>query len=489
MPPLGALGRMDSVRHLLIIIAIACFFVAPLVQAGSEATPPRATTLPTAGLTANAGNDPEAKSLTSLADILRRVVANNAQLHEAMGDIAVAQAQVERARAAIYPQANGLFLVAPMITIQGNALNATYDWTKLGPYTLSQLTVIQPLYTFGQIDSYRKAADAQVVAREFQAAMKKNEVVNLAKEIYYGYRMACDLGQLVNDSVSFLEEASQTADQNLKSKKKKQSSSGAVTPHDLYHLKTVLEDLRQKRLQAESAQKTAARALEWVAGAPIGNLDQDPTEVEDYQPKGLDAYLQLAHEHRPEFRALEAGKKARLALAEAKKAQDYPAVFVGGTGQFTWTPTATRQESYFAWDPFNRWIGGFGLGLKFDFEFARHHAEAQEERAEYLKLEATQANADNGIELSVKKAYWEWEQASQGLEIALTRKKVSRKWFVSNAMGWSIGITAAKDLMESLEGQGLGIKNYVETVYAVNVALGHLSLAVGKEITSLDYGL
>ena len=54
-------------------------------------------------------------------------------------------------------------------------------------------------------------------------------------------------------------------------------------------------------------------------------------------------------------------------------------------------------------------------------------------------------------------------------------------------MGWSIGITPPKDLLEALEGNGLARKNYIETIYSLNMALGHLSQAVGKEVTEMKY--
>ena len=87
----------------------------------------------------------------------------------------------------------------------------------------------------------------------------------------------------------------------------------------------------------------------------------------------------------------------------------------------------------------------------------------------------------------VKKAFWELEQAVEGLKLAEERKKIAKKWFVSSAMGWSIGLTKAKDLLEALEGDGKAKRNYIETIFAHNMALARLSQAVGKEITSLNY--
>ncbi|NBT59024.1 hypothetical protein EBT16_09605 [bacterium] len=70
------------------------------------------------------------------------------------------------------------------------------------------------------------------------------------------------------------------------------------------------------------------------------------------------------------------------------------------------------------------------------------------------------------------------------MEVAARRKDTAKKWFVSNSMGWTVGVTSAKDLLESLEGNGLAKKNHIETLYSLNLALAKLSKAVGKEIAN-----
>jgi outer membrane protein TolC len=283
--------------------------------------------------------------------------------------------------------------------------------------------------------------------------------------------------------VGFLSEAVKTAEESQKNEDNKTT----IKPHDLYRLKTALDDLEQKKLFAKQGKQTAEKAVVWVSGSQFSNVDAVPFVPETFEKKTLEEYLVLAKANRPELRAIAAGKTARQALASAKQAQDFPTLFVGGFVSGGWSPVRDRQPSMYAFDPFNRINGGGGLGLRLDLEFARHSAEAAEERAEAMKLEATESYAVPGIELQVKRAFWELEQAVDGYEIAKRRRDLGKKWFVSNAMGWSIGVTPPKDLLEALEGNGLARKNYIETVYAYNVALAKLSQAVGKEITALDY--
>jgi len=240
-------------------------------------------------------------------------------------------------------------------------------------------------------------------------------------------------------------------------------------------------------LLALSARQTAEQALAWVSGLNFQNLQALSLTPVNYERKSLEECLQIAKQKRPEFRALSAGQEARIALSDAKRAQSYPVFFVGAFGSAGWSPVRDRQQSVFAFDQFNRVEGGVGLGLKLDLEFARHSAEAAEQSAEAMKLKATESYAVPGIELQVKKAFWEVDQAQQGLDVAKRRKDLGKKWFVSSAMGWSVGLTPAKDILEALEGDGLAKKNYIETVYGLNMALARLSQAVGQEVTELRY--
>jgi len=419
----------------------------------------------------------------SLSSILKNTLTHNGQIQEAMGEVDVARAQLDRARAALYPKASAIIIAAPIFEERGNALSSRVDTSKWGPFISTGVEIAQPLYTFGQLSGYRKAAENQITARQGQVDIKKAEIILTAKEMYYGYLMATELDALVEDLSKFLDEAVVTSEKNMKKKKSN------VKPHDVYRLKTTLDDLKQKKLYAEQAKKTAKRAVAWISSLEFEALPNRKLRPEKFEKKTMEEYLAIAKIARPEIDALKAGQQARLSLSEAKQAQSYPVIFLGALGGFSWSPVRDRQVSIYANDPFNRLQGGIGVGLKFDLEFARHAAEASEERAEALKLKAMESYALPGIDLQVKKSVWELEQAIDSLEVAERRRLTSKKWFVGSAMGWSIGITPAKDLMEALEGDGLAKKNYIETVYMLNMALARLSQAIGKEATELSYDL
>lgn len=424
------------------------------------------------------------KSLQSLTieELLKNTLNNNGMIQEAAQDVEIARAQLDRARAAFWPKGSAGILGAPVFEETGDALNSKTNLNKWGPFLRGSFEFAQPLYTFGRLDAYERAANSQINAKTELTQAKRNEIVFKAKEIYYGYLMACEFEKLLENLSGVLKEALEEAE-NQKNEDKKSS----IKPHDIYRLKMAYDDLEQKALMAQAAKKTAEKALSWVSGVGFEKVAENSLKPVEYQKKTLDEYLQLSKNYRPELKAIPAGIDAYESLAEAKQSEDYPVVFFGGFGELNWSPVRTRQNSQFAFDPFNRPQGGIGVGLKFDLEFKRHSAEAQEQRAQAMKLKATETYAVPGIELEVKKAFYELEQAEESLAIATRRKDTAKKWFVSNTMGWSVGVTSAEDLLEALEGSGLARKNYIETLYSFNIALAKLSQAIGKEITSTSY--
>lgn len=417
----------------------------------------------------------------SLEQVLKGVSENNGDIQEARYDVEAARAQLEQARAALWPSVQAMIIAAPMIEVRGNALASTTNWSKIGPLFQGQIGIVQPLYTFGMISSYKDAAEGQISAKSALAKAKKFEVVLQAKQFYYGLLMATDLEKLVDELVSFLSEAVKTSEKDAKKKSSK------IKPHDIYRLKDALGDLEQKRLAAVAGRKTASRAIKWISGVEFEKIKDRKSKPVKFEIKALEEYVAMAKKHRPEFEALEHGQKARASLRDAKRAQSYPVVFFGAFASQGWTNMVDRQPSLFANDPFNQTRGGLGVGMSFNLEFKRHAAEAAQEEAERLKLVAKERVSVPGIELQVKKAFWEMEQAIEAVRIAKDREKMAKRWFFSAASGWSIGITPAKELMEALEGQGKARQNYIETVYQHNLAVANLGYAIGQEILDLKY--
>src|SRR5262245_20246296 len=114
----------------------------------------------------------EEEPLMPFENILKVTLEKNAQIQEAVADIEIARQQLERANAALFPSVSAIILAAPIFEERGNALKSTSNLSNWGPYLNAGVQVIQPIYTFGQIGGYQKAAEGQIAANTELAEMK-----------------------------------------------------------------------------------------------------------------------------------------------------------------------------------------------------------------------------------------------------------------------------------------------------------------------------
>ncbi|MFM8270143.1 MAG: TolC family protein, partial [Pseudomonadota bacterium] len=249
----------------------------------------------------------EGQSTTALTlEQLLQNSQNHGLVQEAAQEIEIARSQLDRAKAAFWPKASAGILGAPIFEETGDALNSKTNLNKWGPFLRGSIEFAQPIYTFGMLSSYEKAATSQITAKTELTQAKRNEVLYQAKEIYYGYLMACEFEKLLENLSGFLKEAVESAEDSQKDEDQK----GAVKPHDMYRLKTALDDLDQKTLYTDAAKKTAERALGWLSGTEFSKVAENSLSVPSYQKKSLEEYIQLSKANRPELKALPAGIQA-----------------------------------------------------------------------------------------------------------------------------------------------------------------------------------
>ena len=101
----------------------------------------------------------------SLEGILKSTLKQNGMIQEANQDVEIARSQIELARSALFPKANATILAAPMFEVRGDTNNSRTNTGKWGPFLQGSLQVVQPLYSFGMISNYQKAANEQVEAK------------------------------------------------------------------------------------------------------------------------------------------------------------------------------------------------------------------------------------------------------------------------------------------------------------------------------------
>ena len=140
-----------------------------------------------------------APRVLSLNEALALAVQHSPQIKEEQFDVLKRQSQRAQADAARFAQLDINAVVGPSPRARGNQITSPDSKTDpaiTGVFGLATIKLIQPLYTFGKIDSLREAAAHGIAVSQAQVNERATKVAMLVYEAYYGYLLAVSLENL-----------------------------------------------------------------------------------------------------------------------------------------------------------------------------------------------------------------------------------------------------------------------------------------------------
>ena len=419
----------------------------------------------------------------NLSSAINRVMNYNGEVLAERKDIDFGQGVVDRARAGWYPKGNLYLLAAPIFQEKGNALQSVKDYGKWGVFTDAVLQVVQPLYTFGMLSSFRDAAQHGLEVETEKSRSKDFEVVYRLKQFYYGYQLANDLVDIAQEAKEKLDDAVKTAEKLLEQDK--------IKREDLFTIKTYYAQMLSKYDDARRGKYLAQKALTWTLGYGFDTkveLEDEYLNPEDVTLKPEPDYIYSISESRPEFKMLSSGIEATRSLWQATAKQKRPMIFLMGNVNAAFTNVRDRQFSSFANDPYNGLSGALLFGIKFDLDWWSINAMSKQAKAEYEKLLTSKETLEQGMTLQVKKAYREAVDYKKEIDYTKDGEDNASKWIINAMMGYSMGLTQAKDLMDAMKNYFEAKINYCMAMYNYNMALADLTKNTGKEVVpSIKY--
>jgi len=419
-----------------------------------------------------------AETLT-LKEAISKAVAAAPEIGEARADIDLASAKLAEAKGHRLPQIDFLGLTGPVPSARGDQVRSPDSINDTGDLTWFErgdVTLVQPIYTFGKIRHAMSAARHGIEVERARLEQRQNEIALKVKEYYYGVLLARELKALLGEVRDDLGDARE------KAKKLLDQESGNVEEADLYKLDSFTGEVERYIAEATKGETLALAALK----AKIGVRPETPLELSDDRLEraeerlgDLEEYLSRARKGRPEFRQVREGLQARSELVAAARAARYPDIFFGGN--FSAAHSAGRDKVTNPWvpDEFNHVWGGVALGLKWKLDFGISTAKIAQEQAQYDKLVSTGRFADQNIPLQIRKYYNEGVEAVSSMEATRGGYESSKKWAVTAIANFDFGIGPAKEIFDSLQQYAKMRGSYFQSVYNYNLALANLGYAVG----------
>jgi len=427
----------------------------------------------------------EVKKL-SLADCLARLDGRNPLIAAAADDVRAAEATNSAMEGRKFPVVSLLALGGPVPPATGTVLSAqptNENYAEmlrhLGPFFRAELSVQQPLYTFGKIDNGSRATHEAALMQRSKADQAYWELVGQVKTLYYGWLMLDHLRALLDDVEGKVKQAREYIDEQLS------SGNSDVTELDRMRVASFATETRLQRLEVDKRFGTLHDGLtrllvldSEVAWAPA----DERLEAVAAPNAPLASLLARAEGNQPELVAARHGQAALEAKAAAFRARYFPDIFLAAQLRYGVAPGREHQDNPFLGDNFNFFDGGIALGLRYQFDVGVVGPEADQVSAELAGVQARVRALTERVRHDVVAAYGELQGSRQQVDVATDGYRTGRAWVALAYERFELGTASAKDLVDGLAGFVKARYTYLQTTLDYNLTVAKLSAAVGEEL-------
>jgi outer membrane protein TolC len=424
-----------------------------------------------------------AKPLTR-SGAITRAADENARAASSRSDITHARALKRQADWARWPTLTVDVGVGPSIEadlVPGTAVESEQRRGDIGVGDLSvafgtQISLIQPLYTFGKISYRRDAADHGIRARQAQTRITQAEVAVEAARLYESVLLA-------RDASLFFEEVDHILSRSIQANRERLAAeSPDVSQQDLIRLEAVQSLARIGLHQARAGQRQALAGLRAFLGMrkhEALTLSESGLTPVASESAPFDALVEMARLRRPELVALSEAGAAYGALASAERAAYLPDFFIMGSLSAIHTPRRDDLDSVYVVDRLNHFVPTVLVGARWQLQGGTASARADAERAKATKLHRLKKWALDAMPAEVRKAYEDGERARKDIAEAARARKRTKEWVVRASADNAVGLASSRDLEEAVTAYATLRLAELDAVFRFNIAMAELAKATG----------
>jgi outer membrane protein TolC len=434
-------------------------------------------------VTAQAGSPGRTTLVLDLDECIRTAIAVAPELGEAQADIDQTASRLDEAKSNRYPQVDVMTLFGPAPSARRSDISPTIVTDKAFRlkdttwFSSADLTLVQPLWTFGKISENMKAANHGIEVGKAKKQQKGNEVALAVKEYYYGLLLARELKGLLGELQEYMTKGRDTVKRMLA------QEIPSADEMDILKIDSYAGEINKFQEEALKGEQLALAALK--ARLFLGeNVDLEiSTEnllMDTDSQTDLVTYMDRARLLRPEYKQLKEGIAAREALVDAAKAAYYPDIFVAGIVSWAYADDRDRIKNPYITDRFNHFYGGAALGLRWHFDFGIIGSKVSGEQAQLNRLQSTKAYAETFIPLQIRKAWLEMKEAEKVVVHTQNAFASAKKWGALALANFDFGIGPSRDIFDALQVYAKMKADYYKAIYNYKMAKANLDYAIGE---------
>lgn len=336
-------------------------------------------------------------------------------------------------------------------------------------------SIIKPLATFGRLENYQEAAQNNIVVKQQDVYLQRDQVGLQVVKAYNGYLTARDSRLLLEDTRRRLEGALELVSRWL------DEDTGQASQSDRFALESGLGLVDNFLAEANRLEKIAMAGLKLLTGHEdeIIELAQKRIKPVPLPEETLDEWIELAINNRPEFRQVEAGLAARRALVEATRAGKKPIVFAGVAGSLAYAPDRDSLENPYVFDPFNHAAASPLVGMRWQWEEDALPGRVAQAQAELDALVHRASFARAGIPFQVREQYYTMQAKHQSIASMRASSKSARRWMIAAYSDFEAGLEEADDVINALQAYVLAYAEYLRSVNDFNNHVSKLKSVSG----------
>ncbi len=330
----------------------------------------------------------------------------------------------------------------------------------------TQITLVQPVYTGGKLRTGYQISKLKREAARNDRERTRQEVIREFTAAYFGALLA---GRFVE-----VAEKARTAVQAHAKMARDLLDQGMVLRSDLLRARVHLSEVEARLITARNQRKLAAANLNRIMGVDQGTeyeLVYEETTGGMIDVGELHQLIEEAKENRPDLAELSLMEKTSEKGVELARASCLPRVnlvarynrndrdFLGNDGEY-WTLMAVANINLFE---------GFSSRARI------HRAKAEKARMSSLVAQATE-----GIELEVRSAYLNLQEAEARLEIARRSVSEAEESIRIVEDRYRGGMGRITELLDTETALTLARTHEARALYDLNIARTDLDLATGR---------
>jgi len=336
-------------------------------------------------------------------------------------------------------------------------------------------SIVKPLATFGRLENYQEAAQNNILIKQQDVTLQRDEIALQVVKAYYGYLTARDSRLLLENARQRIDGALGLVDGWL------EDGSGNASLSDKYALQAGLGLIDNFLAEANGLEKIAMAGLKLLTGR-----EEEVIELADrrLQPmalpeQSLDEWVDLARENRVEFKQVAAGLSARRALVEATRADKKPIVYAGVAGSVAVAPERDKLDNPYIDDRFNHAAVSPVIGMRWEWEQGAQPARVVQAQADLDALVHQASFARMGIPFQVSEQYYSMQAKHKAIDSMRESSRAGRRWMIASYSDFEAGLAEADDVINALQVYVLAYGEYLRAVNDFNNLVSKLKSVSG----------